>query len=114
MDDAPDLEWITVDGIRVARPRRRASVAEPLTDADVAQMIACPQCRAKVCEPCLTRGGNSTEHALRLIPRRCQCGALLEPKHTFCAPCAEVARTRTYYRREVRTPTALRRRRRAA
>lgn len=113
-DQLSDLEWVTIDGIKVARPRRRATPAEPLTPADVAQMIACPTCQAKVCEPCRTPAGNSTEHVLRLVPRRCQCGALLAPKCTFCETCAEVARRRTYYRREVTTPTRMRRRKRVA
>lgn len=109
-----DLEWVTIDGIKVARPHLRAAPDAPLTAADVAQMRACLTCEAKVCEPCLTISGNSTEHALRLIPRRCRCGALLEPRRTYCETCAEAARRRTYYLREVATPTRLRRRKRVA
>lgn len=112
-DEIAQLEWVTVDGIKVARPRRRASPSEPLTDADVAQMIACPTCLAKVCEPCRTASGNATEHQLRLIPRRCRCGSLLTGR-LYCDACAATARKRTYYRREIATPTRLRRRKRVA
>jgi hypothetical protein len=108
----PPLEWVLVDGIKVARPRLRAALGDVLTDADVAQMIACPTCLAKVCESCRTASGNSTEHHLRLVPRRCRCGGLLEPKRTYCDPCGDVARKQTYYRREEATPTRLRRRKR--
>lgn len=116
MPDAIEgMEWILVDGIKVARPRLRLTPDEPLTDADIAQMIACPTCRAKVCEPCHTATGNSTEHRLRLIPRRCRCGGLLAPgRRRYCDPCAELARRQTYYRREITTPTRLRRRMRVA
>lgn len=112
-----DGRWVNVRGVmrwvpgEPEAPRERPRLVRPLlTPADVAQMIACPRCLARVCEPCRTRTGNSTTHTERLIPRRCLCGEPLRARKTLCEPCRELSRQDTYRRREITTPTALRRR----
>lgn len=81
-----------------------------LTPAQVARMIACPTCGARVHQACRTATGNATEHVARLIPRRCLCGDVVEGSRTYCEACRISARRRTYWRREVLHPTATRRR----
>lgn len=78
---------------------------------DLADLIACPLCRATLTEPCRTPGGNWTTHPVRLVSRRCPCGNPPASGSSFCTQeCRTTARTATYRRREQHTPTRLRRR----
>lgn len=67
----------------------------PLIDqarVDVALLIACPTCHAKVTEICRTRSGRrTTPHDSRLAPRLCCCGTLLAPRARYCEPCRDEA-----------------------
>lgn len=77
----------------------------------VHELIACPTCRARVDESCRTPAGNVREpHTTRLVARTCPCGASLAPRKQLCERCRQAARTATYRRRELRQPTATRRR----
>jgi hypothetical protein len=59
---------------------------------DITTLIACPTCGAHVHEPCRTTSGRSRiDHATRLVSRRCECGASLEPRRTYCTPCARIS-----------------------
>lgn len=100
--------------VAVAATNHPAPTGDPqrqaVTAAEVARMIACPTCGARVHQACRTATGNATEHVARLIPRRCLCGDVVEGSRRYCEACRASARRRTYWRREVLHPTATRRR----
>lgn len=109
--------WRQVNGVR--RWIKDLPV-DPTTPSPLAQfrnlrrLIAC-SCGARLTEPCRTRQGNWTHHRYRLVARRCVCGNPLRPNHQFCTDeCRHDARADTYRRREVRTPTRERRRKKEA
>lgn len=104
--------WIVVRG--VSRWVAEQSPADVAAEADepnlaivgppsVAGLIACPTCHARVGQTCRTKTGHTTTpHFSRLVPRLCQCGALLASKSRYCPPCRdEVNRVnkRDYLRR---------------
>lgn len=111
--DAVELtngRWVPRGGILVwvADPPPLALVPKPRV-VDLADLIACPTCQAKVTEACKTIGGYTTAHPKRLVSRRCPCGSTLEPKRTMCDECREKSRAETYRLREIRKPTRERR-----
>lgn len=86
MPDDTDLEWVTVDGIKVARPQLRAAPEEPAVDYD--KLIACPTCHARATQSCRTRSGHTcSDHDTRLIRRRCRCGEHVKAKARYCDSC---------------------------
>lgn len=59
---------------------------------DITTLIACPTCMAHVHEPCRTATGrHRVDHATRLVSRRCECGANLDPRRRYCEPCARIS-----------------------
>lgn len=92
-----------------------SAMGSTTTPTKLTQLIACPYCRATVTQACRSPSGNTvTPHTCRLTPRLCPCGNLPPPGYTYCrspdCSAAEEARRQTYRRREIRTPTRLRRR----
>jgi hypothetical protein len=84
--------------------------APPPEPRRVADLIACPLCRATLSEPCRTAAGNWTTHDVRLVSRRCPCGNRPREGSHFCTDeCRREARAATYSRREQRRPTKTRR-----
>lgn len=64
-----------------------------LDDDTLPQDVACPTCMARLWEVCHTESGRLVEqHARRLGPRQCRCGAAVTPKRTYCDDCRRVAR----------------------
>ena len=75
---------------------------------DWSHLIACPTCEARLDQPCVTKNGGRQgyEHAGRIIPRRCACGAVLRKGHKRCDPCALEVRRASWreYRRRTYKP----------
>lgn len=100
-----DVTWRPCRMILVPVPAERPA-PRPIAD-----LIACPLCRATLVEPCRTPAGNWIVHEVRLVSRRCPCGGLPREGSHFCGEqCRADARASTYRVREQRTPTRLRRR----
>ncbi|WP_425490171.1 zinc finger domain-containing protein [Nocardioides soli] len=67
--------------------------APGLTPADVAKMIACPTCRARVDQMCRTTTGRTrSPHPTRLVIKRCPCGEPINPGRKVCDDCRAEAR----------------------
>jgi hypothetical protein len=92
-----DVEWVqrgmtkvAIPGVESAEPTKET---RELTPRDVARMIACPTCHARVDQMCHTATGHHREpHATRLIPKRCPCGELVEAGKKVCEDCRALAR----------------------
>lgn len=84
--------------------------ATPSPALDVAQLIACPTCRARVTQSCRSSGGHPrAPHSTRLVSRRCACGSLLERKKSVCTFCRhenDQASKNAYGRRRTREKRA--------
>lgn len=101
----PDGRWLPVRGILrfvATDPHARPDV-EPTKP--LAELIACPTCRAKVVESCRTAtGGFRSPHTTRLVGRRCACGSTLAPRKSVCPTCRQETDDRarlTYARRRM-------------
>lgn len=83
---------------RKGRPRIAARPRERL------DLIACLTCRALIHQRCRTASGEpDTDHAGRLVARRCPCGGLLRPFAQLCLDCRtahDLERHRRYARRK--------------
>src|SRR5690349_21088730 len=83
-----DVEWVTVRGIKRARPIQRAPQPTIEPASALADLIACPTCHAKITEVCRTPSGHSTdEHDTRIVSRRCGCGDPIPPRCKYCPTC---------------------------
>lgn len=97
--------------IEVRPDRAELAAQERRLLAHLAEMIACPYCGAKVSESCRSAGGNPrVPHTVRVVARLCTCGKPVEARHRMCNQCRKEARKETYRLREIREPTASRRR----
>lgn len=64
-----------------------------LTPADVAKMIACPVCLARVDQMCrTTTGRHRAPHPARLVIKRCPCGEPIKAGRKVCDDCRAEAR----------------------
>lgn len=59
----------------------------------VSELIACPDCFARIWEHCKTSTGRHRyPHAVRLVPRRCACGRAVGDRKKLCPECRADAR----------------------
>jgi hypothetical protein len=87
-------DWTVSGAIRIWEPGANQHEPAPtLTPADVAQMIACPVCRARVDRMCQTTTGRTrSPHPARLIIKRCPCGSPINAGRKVCNECRDEAR----------------------
>ena len=75
--------WENVRGVQRWVPGETTPVV-------ITGLIACPSCHARIDETCKTTSGHvTTPHTVRLVPRKCPCGAdLPAPKRRMCDECS--------------------------